>query len=329
MVKVAIIGAGGIARKHAECLKQWDDIKITGVYDVVQRNAELLANECGTAAYYGSDLLKSIEAADAVYILTPPSVHKDTAVLCMKSGKAVFLEKPIAVAISDAEEIVETSHKYDASVMLGFNMRFRPGFRKLKEVLQSPVIGKPLLYWSQRFSFVGDGNWRTNQQTLSGFTIESLSHDIDLFQWLSGNQVVSVCGNVMNSRAELSGYDDNANVILQLKDGSSASIQASWSSPLEFNNRGIVGVEGTAMVSGRGTWDIDKFICRNKNWPAERNVALDDPLDARSYAEINRRFIDCMKEGRKPEITAEDGLSILRISHAILESSRTGKPISL
>lgn len=329
MIKVALVGAGGIAEKHAQCLAQLKDVEIAGVYDVNMQRASALAASYGATAYSGTDLQTCIDRSDAVYILTPPVFHKEAAILAMRLGRAVFIEKPIATSLEDAEQIVEAVHKHRINpVVLGFNMRFREGYKLLKQFVDT-LAGQPLTFWSQRFSELGGGSWRTDPNMLSGFTIESLSHDIDLFQWLSGSEIESVYAKVANSRRELDNYDDNANVILQLKNEAVASIQASWSSSLAFNSRGIIGTEGDALISGPGTWDIDTFRSRRKNWSKESIKSLNDPLDTSSYSEINRRFIDCVIRNEKSEIDAEYGFRILQVSHSILRSSQAGQPVVL
>ncbi len=280
MVNVALIGTGGIARKHMEALLNIKEAKIVSTYDVVAERAQAFAAECGATAE--TDLEKAIAKADLVYVLTPPSFHKEIAVKAMESGKHVVIEKPIAITLEDAKVIVETSRRTGKKAMMGFNMRYREGYRKLKEIVDSGRLGKILYYWSQRMEMVRpEGNWRTNPEQLSGFTIESLSHDIDMFRWISGSEVCSVYGDVQNASPHLPGYDDNALVVLHLADGSAANIQASWSSYLSFNSRGVVGTEGTAMISGTGTWNFDTFRYRTKEMEEECIEALDDPLDIR------------------------------------------------
>lgn len=327
MIKVAIIGSGGIAKAHVKSLMKIEEAKIISTQDVIQQRAEELASICGATAY--TDQLSAIKNADLVYVLTPPSFHKDIAISAMKEGKDVVIEKPVAISIEDAEQIAEAAYKWNKKAMVGFNMRYRTGYKKLKEIMESQKIGKALNFWSQRMGMGGGNNWRTNPKQLSGFTIESLSHDIDMFRWLSESEVVSVSGDVKNSRNDLPGYDDNALVILRLKNGSSASIQASWSSHLEFNNRGIVGLDGTAMISGYGTWDFDTFRYRTKEMQEEYSESFHDPLDLQSYYEENLHFVHCVKNNQNPTVTIDDGITILKISHAILKSHRQNKVIEI
>jgi predicted dehydrogenase len=328
MINIAIVGSGGIANKHVEALMKIEDAKIISMYDVVQEKAQELAAVCGAEAY--TNLEQAIEKADLVYILTPPSFHKDIAIHVMKSGRDVMIEKPISISVADAEAIAEAAQQYNRKCMVGFNMRYRSGYRKLKEMYDSGKLGDVLNLWSQRMGMNSPrNNWRTNPEMMSGFTIESLSHDIDIFLWITRAEIKSVYGNVKNSRPDLPGYDDNSLVLLNLDNDTTASIQASWSSYLEFNSRGIAGTDGTAMISGHGTWNFDTFKYRTKDMEDELVEAFEDPLNLQSYYEENQYFVNCVKNDIKPVLSAEYGLKILRISHAILNSSKTNKVVEL
>jgi len=263
-------------------------------------------------------------------VLTPPSFHKDIAISAMEAGKHVMIEKPLAITLEDAEEIVDAAARLNRKAMVGFNMRFRSGYGKLKRLLEDGALGSVLMYWSQRMGMGSQGGtWRTDPSLMSGFTIESLSHDIDMFRWLSGSEVVRVSGRVACSRSDLPGYDDNCAAVLELKNGQIATIQASWSSYLEYNTRGIIGTNGTAMIGGRGTWNFDTFRYRTKGMEQEVVETLDDPLTAQSYYEQNVHFIECVKRDLPPLVTALDGYKALRVSRAILESHRENRTVIL
>lgn len=328
MVNIAMIGAGGISKAHAEALKRIGDANIVAVCDVDAQRAEGLAASCGAQAF--TDPEACMKEAELVYILTPPSFHKDIAVSAMEQGKHVMIEKPISISLEDAEAIADTAARLNRKAMVGFNMRFRPGYNKLKKLLEEGVLGPVLSYWSQRMGMGSQGGtWRTNRKQMSGFTVESISHDIDMIRWLSGSEVASVSGSVANSRSDLPGYDDNCQAVLRMKNGQTASIQASWSSFLEFNTRGIVGLDGTAMIGGKGTWNFDTFRYKTRGMESETVESFDDPLNAEAYYEQNVHFIDCVKNDKTPLMTAVDGFKVLRVSQAILASHRENRTVVL
>jgi len=320
-VNIGIVGAGGIARTHVEALKAIPKARIVAVVDVVEERAQAMAASCGAIAC--PRLQDCLDKVDMVHVLTPPSTHRDIAVEAMAAGKHVVCEKPIAASIADGRAMVDAAHTYGVKLMVAFNMRFRKGFAMLREVVRDGSLGEVVSFWSQRLGAgVGQGyNWRTDPELLCGMSVESLSHDIDLLRWIVG-EVVDVRASVLESRPDLPGFDDNASVALTLANGGIALIHASWSSRLARNSRGVVGTKGTALVEGGGLWELREFCIKTDNMPYETSTIINDAFDVKSYVAENEHFVKCVEQGREPSVSGEDGLRALRISHAILASSR-------
>jgi predicted dehydrogenase len=118
-----------------------------------------------------------------------------------------------------------------------------------------------------------------------------------------------VRANVFASRPGLPQFDDNANVVLSLANGGTATIHASWSSHLNMNARGVIGTQGTAMVAGSGLWDLDHLHVKTNAIAYERIEVINDRLDIRSYHEESQHSIDCAISDCQPAITGEDGLT--------------------
>jgi predicted dehydrogenase len=328
VIKVAIIGTGGIARKHAEALGTIPEARIVAVTDVVPEKAEAFAAELGADVH--ADPQASVERADLVYVLTPPSSHRELSVMALQAGKHVVCEKPLAISLEDGQAMVEAAKNAGVLLMVAFNMRFKKGFRCLKETLDSGQLGEIYHFWSHRMGIgVGEGyNWRTDPLLLCGMTIESLSHDIDLMRWLVGNPR-DVKGTVHEARSDLKGFDTDTSAVFSLRSGGTALIHASWSSPLAMNSRGLLGTKGAAMSEGPGLWESRNLHLKTDEMEYESITVLNDPLDVNSYIAENRHFIDCVENKRPPEVTGEDGLRALEISHAILRSHREQRVVEL
>ena len=265
-----------------------------------------------------------------VFILTPPSSHRELAVEAMRAGKHVVVEKPISSSIEDAEIMVAEAKKNNVKLMLAFNMRFRTGFMKLHEFAHSGKLGTPITYWCQRHGLRVDASnkWSTDPLLMTGMTIQSLSHDIDTMRWVAG-EVVDTTAIVQGSRVDLPEFDDNTNAIFRLESGASANFQSSWSSHTGYNTRGIIGTKGTAYVGGYDLWNLDFFRYKTHDMEYEQVEWINDKHDQRSFSREDKYFIDCVEKDITPSITGEDGLKALKISYAMLESNRTGKTVKL
>jgi myo-inositol 2-dehydrogenase/D-chiro-inositol 1-dehydrogenase len=226
--------------------------------------------------------------------------------------------------------MVAEAVKHKVKFMVGFNMRFRTGFMRLKEITDSGRLGDVVTYWCQRMGLRVDPNnkWSTDPVLMTGMSIQSLSHDIDMMRWVAG-EVVDVRAQIVESRPHLPGFDDNANAVFALANGGKANFQASWSSHLAMNTRGVIGTKGTAYIRGASLWNIDTFHWKTEDMPYEQIEVINDIHDVRSFLAEDRYFIDCVENDIEPTVTGLDGLKALKVSYGILASHKQNKVVSL
>jgi len=327
-VRVAVLGAGGIASKHIEALGQVARARVVAIADIVPERAAALARMCGATAY--ADPEQAIAQADLVYVLTPPSSHRSLAVMAMQAGKHVVCEKPLAISVEDGEIMTSEARKHGVQLMMAFNMRYKKGFKMLKETVDAGQLGDIYHFWSHRMGLgVGHGyNWRTDPALLCGMTIESLSHDIDLMRLLVGDPM-DVSSTVYESRPDLPGFDTDVSAVFTLAGGGTALIHASWSSHLGMNARGVLGTAGAAVAEGPGIWETRFFRLKTAAMEHETMTVLNDPLDVSSYIAESQHFVECIADNRPAAATGEDGLRTLKISHAILHARQNNAAVQL
>jgi predicted dehydrogenase len=333
-IRMALVGAGGIGQVHAQALSSIPDVEIAAVVDRDRNKAGKVARTYKTKAY--QDLSECLDSVDAVGIYTPPASHKDIACLAMEQGKQVICEKPVASKESDAVAIKMSAERNGVLFMTAFNMRFREGYGLLHSAYKEGRLGKPINYFVQRMGLGAgsfDGwkgyNWRTDPKLMCGMTMESLSHDIDMIKWHLG-EIETVYAVTQYSIKELPGFDDNAYIVMKMKSGASVSIQATWSSLIPQNMRGIVGEKGTALIKGPGIWDCSEFSIRTSEMDEISVLPLEnDVLDSQSYFLENQHFIDCIRKGKQPRTGIAEGLCTIRVADAILKSAETNAVITL
>ncbi|MHC4251378.1 MAG: Gfo/Idh/MocA family protein [Planctomycetota bacterium] len=329
MVRIGIVGAGGIAQRHVEGLLQTDGAEVVAVADIERARAESTAAKCD--ARPAADMADILDLVDAVYICTPPTLHAEQVAAAARAGKHIFCEKPIATTMADALAIARAVADGGVRMMMGFNMRFRPPLVKLKGIAASGELGEVITYWTTRVGpgTPGAGNWRITPGLRCGMTIESVSHDIDLMRWICG-EAVDVRGRVANSLTELDGYDDNMCAVMRLAGGGSAVFHVSWSSHVGMNSRGIVGTKGTARLEGRSMWGLSKLTVRHADADsAEVTEFPDEEAGYMAYRDEGRHFVECLRSGEPFLVTEADGVAALELSLAIHESSREGRVVKL
>mgnify|MGYP002290842410 CR=1 FL=1 len=334
-LKTVIIGAGGISYWHAQALKQ-TDIEIAGVYDISKAAAEKFAATFGTRALDSVDeILDEVDMAD---LYTPPSERVYYAEKVMNAGKHLFIEKPISVSLEDCDRILECAKANGVKLIVGFNHRYREGYRLLQQAVQSGDLGDPINIYAHRFG-IGAGfrgrnisfSWRTDPKLVCGMSIESLSHDINMLMSLTKG-VKRIGGMVNCSIESLPTFDNNSNVVFELASGGIGNIASSWSSDIQYSARCFIGTKGTAMIRGAGLWDFSEFVIKTDGMPYEKTYKVGEEFattHVQSYVNIHNHFADCILNDKEPLTTGQQGRDALVFSHAILDSFKSGQMIEV
>jgi predicted dehydrogenase len=323
MLRIGMIGAGTIAEMHAGNLTRIDGVTITGAVDISKDRAGEFVARFGGRQFDGfEDLLAE---CDAVYICTPPQHHREPSVLAAKAGVHVFCEKPLATTVDDALAIEKAVVDSGITYMVGFNMRYSPAFPHIKNMIDDGVLGDIYSFWGTRVLWLPHlpPNWRTNPKFICGMTIESLSHDFDVLRWMAGD-VVAATGLVATSRPDLDGYDNILSTFLNLESGGMASFHSSWASHVHFSQYGIIGTKGSIA------FDWEKVRIKTEADSNERTLEFKNPSDnVESHRRETEHFIDCLKNGKTPNIGVSDGVGTVLISAAVLQSSALKRTVAI
>ncbi len=159
------------------------------------------------------ELLKS-DDVDAVCIIVRDFLHEEIAIAALNAGKAVFLEKPMAITVEGCDRILEAAYRNKAKLFIGHNMRYMPMVEKLKEVIDSGIIGEIQAVWVRHFISYGScyfRHWCAEQKNCTGLLLQKGAHDIDVIHYLCGSYSNRVVG-----MGKLSVYNQCTN---RLKEG--------------------------------------------------------------------------------------------------------------
>lgn len=144
MRRVALVGAGYIARVHAEALQTISDARVAVVVDPNCGAADSLARFCGGATTFGSiDEAITADAFDCAHILVPPNIHARAALPVLRAGKPVLLEKPMAERSEDCAELLAAAQQSGASLGVNQNFLCHPAFARLQRMVEARTLGRP------------------------------------------------------------------------------------------------------------------------------------------------------------------------------------------
>jgi predicted dehydrogenase len=257
-IEVAVIGTGWCGGIRAETLANHALVK--GLH-LVEVNAPRLAEVAGktkakTAIADYKELLKKTEV-EAVYIsATPETTHYPIARDCLAAGKHVFLEKPIALELAEADELIQLSKDKDLKFTIGYSQRFNPKFAYVRQCIRDGTIGKPVSALVSRHITRSLGKKISGRVKLSPAAMES-THDLDFLLWcLEPAKPVRVYSQVnygVMKETSKSDIPDTQWITVTLDSGLTFVVGGGWSLPLGYPNFSttwieMVGTEGAVMV---------------------------------------------------------------------------------
>jgi len=207
-IKIGFIGAWGWRGKLGAYALEMDNVEIAGAADPNRDSLEKFNEFYGGDKFLTEDYreLLAREDINAVFIISPDYCHEEQAVAALKAGKHVFLEKPLGITIDQCDNILRTAMETGKKLFLGHNMRYFPSVLKMKEVIDSGVIGNIQAVWCRHFvSYGGDAyfkDWHSERSNVNGLLLQKGAHDIDVIHWLAGGYSKAVVG-----MGKLSVYD--------------------------------------------------------------------------------------------------------------------------
>ncbi len=283
MIRVAIIGAGGIADSHIEgYLKFKDRCEIVGLVDIYPEKAAQKLSRYGLNAKVYNDhhaLLSDVQF-DLASICLPPFVHATIAIDLLNAGKHVLVEKPMATCLQECDQMLSAAETNARLLSVVAQNRFKTPMMKLKALLESGVIGAirhaqvDSFWWRGRSYY--DLWWRgTWEKEGGGCTMNHAVHQIDLFQWMMGmpQSLQAVVTNIAHDNSEV---EDFSTAVLFYAHGAVGQINASLVHHGEPQQLVVQGERATIA----SPWRVRASLPRANGFP-EDNPALEAEIQSR------------------------------------------------
>lgn len=326
VVKIALIGAGRIAKVHAKAIAASADAELVAVTDALPDAARALALATDSKAA-DPDAIAADGNVDAVLICTPTDTHADLIEKFAKAGKHVFCEKPVDLDLARAEEVVKIAKNAGVRLMLGFNRRYDPNFAGVRAVIDQGRIGDvEMVTITSRDPGAPDISYAARS---GGIFRDMTIHDLDMARFMLGEEpiVVSAHASVL-VKPELKdiGDFDSATVILETASGKQAIITNSRRATYGYDQR--VEVHGSLGVARAENQLENTVVIGNVDGYA--SAPLQNFFMTRytaSYAGEIAEFIAALKENREPATTGRDGVIALKIANACVESVKQGRRV--
>ena len=203
-LKIGAIATGGRGRNAWQAHMPDQGVEMVAGADISAEANAAFKEQFPNAEVFTDyrDVLK-IKDIDAVFISTPDYCHEEMAIAALEAGKAIYLEKPMAITIEGCDRILKTAMETGSKLFIGHNMRHFPVILKMKEIIDSGMIGEVQCGWCRHFiNYGGDAyfrDWHSEQKNANGLLLQKGAHDIDVMHWLMGSYTKSVVGMGMLS----------------------------------------------------------------------------------------------------------------------------------
>jgi predicted dehydrogenase len=298
MINAGVIGVGHLGQHHARILSGIEGVKLTAIVDADRKRAEEISAKFGGTVFSGHK--EAMGAADVFSIATPTTLHHDIALDCIRAGKHLLIEKPVAATVKEADDIMEESQNHGVIVQVGHIERFNPAVMAV-----FPRIKAPVFFEAERLSpFLGRG-------TDVDINVDLMIHDIEIvLAVLSRDGEVPVLSDIkVAAESVLTDRIDIARVWLEFSSGVSALMTASRISP--DKSRTLKIFEGdTYYVVDYQNAELKRFFKKDDGMEMEQiEVQKHEPLKAEIMD-----FIDCVSNKRRPLVSAREGRNALKIA---------------
>lgn len=319
-----VVGSGSIGRRHLRNLRLLG-IERLGVCDLSPERMVPVVDSLHVLPFSDYDEALRVLEPDIVFVCTPPVFHVPQALQALRAGAHVFVEKPLSHSLDGVEELIVEAGARRRIVQVGYNMRFHPGPRTVKRLIDEGVVGRVLWMRLEAGQYLPD--WRpwqdyrqsyTARNDLGGGILLDGSHEVDYLIWFMGKPaaVMAMAGRVSDLQVDV---EDCATLLIRFPSGAQADVH------LDFVQRGYA--RSCKVAGERGTilWDeveprVRVFDAGTGHWTAYSYNFEDNEM----YLEETRHFLNCIATGKTPLVDLPQAAMVLRVVLAAKRSSHGG-----
>ena len=335
-VRFATVSPGRWGRKLLDATKSSTQLEFAGVFSRNAQNAAEIVHDFGGGVYSSYQALLADSSIEAVVLATPHFLHHEQTLQAFAAGKHVFVEKPIATTIEQAETMRDAARATQRVLAVGHQGRRTGAVRKAKTLTAAGEIGQVIHLlavqgFPSAFNWTAD-SWRRDPTRLPAGPLDELGvHYFDIMRYLAG-PITRVMGWEIHDVTP-GAAPDAATAVFQFASGAIGSYTTHFVS---------VGVSQLAIYGTKGALHINRFGQELLRQPiADTQVAkqvgtgveavpFDGPLPfTTALTEELEEFAACIRRGGEPEVGAREAIAALRVSRAVLESARTGRAVDL
>jgi scyllo-inositol 2-dehydrogenase (NAD+) len=321
-INIGVLGLGRLGRVYASNLAhRVPGARLAAVADKHAEVAEAFAKEFDVPRWYGDhhDVLAD-KQVDAVAVLTPTSTHKEVVIGAAESGKAIFCEKPIAMSVEDAREMLTAVEKAGVFFQPGFQRRFDSGYIAAMRQIEAGVIGTPVVLTSTSRDPFRPSLEFCDPKVSGGLIADMGIHDFDIARMYMGGikSVYAVGGTLAYPEMKSIGDIDNAIISLVFRTGTLGAVHLSRNAVFGYDIRAeIWGTKGSLQI---GYYRQTPILVMTKAGISHDVVPYFMERFESAYLAQIQNFVDTLLRGGEPAVSGIDAVEAIRVSRAATQS---------
>ena len=340
-MRYALIGCGRIARNHMIAAHN-TSLELAALCDLHPDKMNSLLESsafAGTFPRFYTDynqMLREVRP-ELVAIATDSGVHAQIALDCIRAGCHVIIEKPIAMSIADARQIVEEAEKYHVKVSACHQNRFNEACQQMHRAREKGRFGKLShgsihVRWNRNQNYYDQALWRGKWASDGGALMNQCIHGIDLLLWMMGSEPVSVYGITRQQYHPDLEAEDIGMAVVTFENGAIATIEGTvnvYPQNLE-ETLYLFGEKGTVKLGGKATNNIDVWQFADQG---QQDAELEGKQEVignvygNGHSRLYADMLSAILDDRQPLINAQEGTKALQMVLAIYKSQLTGQVI--
>lgn len=339
-LRVAIIGAGGIAGAHFEAYQKVPEAEVVAVADIIPERAKAAAQRWGVPKWFSSHRkVLELPEVEAVDICTPHGAHAPIAVDALKAGKHVLVEKPMASSLKGAAAMVKAAKQAGKVLFCGIASRWAPKTQQVKQFLETEALGE--IYFAEVVATRRRGIPPTSfirKETAGGGAVLDIGvYLVDTLLYLLGFPKPLTCSALVGGflgtqpeavvqggwRWEPSQFevDDFGAAFLRFANGAAAVIKVCWAAHIDsMGTSFLLGTKGGLKLDNPPEWFFD-----HKGYMAQ--AQLPKPSDSDGFVQEVRFLVDAVRNGTPPPVLPEEALTVQAVLEAIYRSAKLRREV--
>lgn len=340
-VRVGLVGSGFISAIHADALKRCAAAELTAVASPTPGNAQAFAKQHAITHHF-TDYRKllDLEEIDLVVLGIPNDLHCEVVLQAAAAGKHIVLEKPMCLSLAQADRMLEACRKANVKLMYAEELCFAPKYVRLKQLLDSGALGKPVLIkQSEKHDGPHAAHFWDVERSGGGVTMDMGCHAIEFFRWMLGRPPIKSVYAQMGTHVhgDKTRGDDNAILLLEFANGVTAVAEESWTKLGGMDDRAEVhGSKGVAYADLLHGNAIETYSATGYDYAVEKagstvgwSFTIYEEIWNYGFVHEMEHFVQCVKNDTRPIVTGEDARVVMEILFAAYESAGTGRKVLL